>query len=208
MAEDLPPDPTPQDRTLMRRVVARDAEAVRELYHRHGALLMAVALRVLHDRQESEQTVLDVLTEIWQKPDRYDPQRASPRTYLVTVTRSRAIDRLRMMRSGVDGKLTAHTLDGHAGQQAHSAGGNSQQPGSPLAVMVADEQQVRVREAVQSLSEPERELMELAFYDDLTHRQIAERTDTPLGTVKSRIRRALIKLRDTMSSNGTGGGTP
>ena len=83
------------DVILMQRVAQRDALALRALYDRYGRVCLAICVRILRDRDESEQLLIDVFTEVWERGDRYDPTRGSPITYLITLSRSRAIDRLR-----------------------------------------------------------------------------------------------------------------
>lgn len=178
------------DASLVSSLVAGDAEAMRALYRRYSPILLAVALRMLRDRAEAEQLVIDVLAELWQKPDRFDPSRAGLRTYLLMMTRSRAIDRLRSSRRGPT-ELGGDALRSAEAQQTGA-------PDDPSRRAVRDEEHRAVRDAVGGLDEAERQIIELAFYDGLTHQQIAERLQTPLGTVKSRARRGLIKLRETI----------
>ena len=196
------PDGTPDDLALMQGLVERRPEALRAFYDRYAGLVMAVCLRVVRDRSESEQLTLDIFMELWEKPNRFNPKRGAPRTYLLTVTRSRAIDRLRSRRGA-----SASLADGVGGESTKGL----QQRCDPDAEAPDDAAHRRERRevilaALARLHDGEREAVELAFFDDLSHPQIAERLKLPLGTVKSRIRRGLLRLGDLMrSSYGKGG---
>ncbi len=178
------------DVALMAGLVDRDTGALAALYDRYASLVMAVCFRVLRDHQEAEQLTFDIFTELWEKADRFNPDRGRPRTYLLTLTRSRSIDRLRRRKSarqtrGIGGDGYA-ALDGHADASAPA----------PDDRLLADEQQEQIREGLAELSDAERRAVEMSFFDDLSHREIAEKLELPLGTVKTRIRRGLLKLRD------------
>ena len=180
----------PEDTALMAGLVERDAAALAALYDRYAPLVMSVCLRVLRDHQEAEQLTLDVFTELWEKAERFNPERGRPRTYLLTLTRSRSIDRLRRRKSarqtrGQGGEGFA-VLDAHADASAPA----------PDERMAAEEQRAQIREGLAALSDAERLAVEMSFFDDLSHREISERLGLPLGTVKTRIRRGLLKLRD------------
>ncbi|BAM03175.1 RNA polymerase ECF-type sigma factor [Phycisphaera mikurensis NBRC 102666] len=197
------PGPAPgeadSDLVLMAALVKRRPEALATLYDRHAGLVMAFCLRVLRDHAEAEQLTLDVFHELWERADRFNPQRSQPRTYLMTVCRSRAIDRLRRRRSSQEARGTGGdgfgVLDGRADPSA----------GEPLDGLLQDEQRARIDAALGALSEPERRAVELSFFDDLSHREIADALGLPLGTVKTRIRRGLLKLRDGVLRRERGG---
>lgn len=190
------------DLALMRGLVERQPDALRSFYDRYAGLVMAVCLRVVRDRSEAEQLTLDIFMELWEKPERFNPQRGAPRTYLMTVTHSRAIDRLRSRRGA-----SASLADGVGGESSQWL----QQRPDPDAAAPDEAARLRerrdaIRVALDGLHEGEREAVELAFFDDLSHPQIAERLQLPLGTVKSRIRRGLLRLADLMRSTyGKGG---
>lgn len=196
------PDPTPDDGTLMERIATGDESALSIFYERYKGLVFALCLRVLRDRGEAEDVLVEVFFEMWDRASRFDPGRGSPRTYLMTLTRSRAIDRQRARRVR-GGPLVADAAQadregasgsGH-GTSASGGGGREAGPGEAA---VASESRELVRRAVSELDDAQREAVELAFFDGLTHREIAQRLDTPLGTIKSRVRLGLVRLRDSL----------
>lgn len=177
------------DHELMRGIAARDVAAFKALFDRYAPLSLAVARRVLGRASEAEDVVNEVFFEVWDKADRFVADRGSPRTYLLLVTRSRAIDRRRERSSGVKGK----TLGTPAGLDLTASG----EPGPASSAASAEDAHV-VRRLLASLPEDERAAVQRSFFDGMTHREIAEATGTPLGTVKGRIRRALIRMRDEL----------
>jgi RNA polymerase sigma-70 factor, ECF subfamily len=177
----------PDDYDLMERIERSDTEALGMIYDRYAGLIFSLGLRMLHDRGEAEELVSDVFLEIWRCADRYDAKRGAPLTYLVTLGRSRAIDRQRSAtsrrRGGVSADIGSETPSMAAG---------------PPAIAVLEENAKRVRLAMGKLEPIYRQAVELAFFDGLTHTQIAERLDKPLGTIKTYIRQGLIRLRDCL----------
>jgi RNA polymerase sigma-70 factor, ECF subfamily len=178
------------DYVLMARIGDRQPEALRLLYNRHSPVLLGLCLRVLKDRAEAEQILIDVFWEAWERADRYDPSRAAPRTYLTMMTRSRALDVLRRRRAalgnaGNDRSATTFALDGTLPSTELA----------PLNRMLAGERSESVRDALLSLDDDERSLIEACFYDGYTHAALAAKLRQPLGTVKTRIRRGLARLR-------------
>ena len=166
----------------MEAMAGGDESAFAALYDRYDSLVMGLAMRMLRDRGEAEDLVSDVFFELWQKASRYNPNRSNPRTYMVLLTRSRALDRLRRQR--------VPAAVGDAADQQAATGGD---PSGQVAAGEAGEQ---VRAALGSLNPDQRQAVELAFFEGLTHQQIAERLETPLGTVKTRIRQGLVRMRD------------
>lgn len=177
---------SPDDYDLMRRIELRDPDALGLFYDRYAGLVFALALRVLRDRGESEELVEDVFIELWRRSERYDAARGAPMTYLVTLARSRAIDRRRSLVSRKRGTESAVAADS---------------PGDvpdPSAAAVLAENAKRVQAALAQLEFDYRQAVEMAFFDGLTHTQIAEKLNKPLGTVKTYIRQGLIRLRDCL----------
>lgn len=189
------------DHTLMRAVAARDPSALKALYDRHAGLMFALCLRVLKDRSEAEDVLISVFWEVWDRSARYDAARGGPLSYLLGVTRSRAVDRLRALKR-----------HGHAPPEAGTdpdkvmPPGRGPRPGDPAQAVEAREMAVRVRRALSELKPPERESVEMAFFDAMSHAQIAERIGAPLGTVKARIRNGLIHLREALRGTSDAGG--
>ena len=180
---------TAYDYELMRRIGEGNADALGEIYERYGGLVFTLALRMLRDRGEAEELVSDVFLEMWRKVERYDPGRGAPMTYLVTLARSRAIDRRRSAISRGRGRISSET-----GQLDESVSGA---PDPPETAVLAENAR-RVRRAIGGLEPIYRQAVELAFFDGLTHKEIAEKLDRPLGTVKTYIRQGLIRLRDCL----------
>ena len=174
------------DIAIMKRIADRDPAALRELYDRHAGLVYAIALKMLKRRDEADELVTELFWELWNKSARYDPVRAAPVTYIVTLARSRCIDRLRR-----SGRHPTASLDAGAQQQ-------STDDPSPLDDVLLDENRVLVREALNQLEGNQRQALESAYYDGLTHSEIAEKLGKPLGTVKTYIRQGLIRLREAM----------
>jgi len=160
----------------------RDEAALSELYDRYGQTVYAVALRVTGDAGAAEEISLDAFHQLWQQADRYDARQGSLLNWLLTICRSRAIDR---MRARAARKRTTAT-DATDAEYVH-----------PAAEDLADlnERRALVREAMAALSPDQRKALSLAYYEGLSHSQIADRLQEPLGTVKTRIRQAMGVLR-------------
>lgn len=178
----------PDDFELMRRIARGDREALGMLYDRHGGLVLALGIRTLRDRADAEEFVSDVFLEIWQRADRYDPARGAPVTYLTLLARSRAIDRQRS--PAFRAKSRQEPVDSQMKRTSPAD--------DPSSHAILDESARQVRQALQNLDEPYRQAVELAFYEGLSHTQIAQRLDKPLGTVKTYVRQGLIRLRDCL----------
>jgi len=180
----------PDDFELMQQIAARDPAAFGKLYDRYSAAIFALGIRMLHERAEAEDFLTEIFWEIWQKAARYDSSRGSPVTYLFMVARSRAID---WQRSAAPRKAAKAN---EAASQPASAG-KSTEP-DPATSLLDRERHDKVRAAMQRLDPSQREALELSFFDGLTHSEIAERLNKPLGTIKTHIRQALIRLRDCL----------
>jgi len=176
------------DYALMEAIVGGDRAALTELYDRHSGLVFTLCLRILNERADAEDLLTDVFWELWSRADRYDPGRGSPLTYLLMMTRSRAIDRRRTgnrHRTIQIDRNPAATEQGAASTDA-----------SPLHGAISKELCEKVRTAVARLDPAQRQAVELSFFDDLSHNEIAQRLGKPLGTVKTHIRQGLIRLRE------------
>lgn len=158
------------------------------LYDRYGLVVYRLAQRMLNNPTEAEDLTQEVFLCLQAHPN-YQPQRGSFRSYLMMLTRSRAIDRLRSRSSWW--KLFQNR------GKVNDLGLNSN-PSPPLEQVSTEERAYRVREALQQLSKVQRQVLELSYYEGLSHSQIAQRLDLPLGTVKTRCRRGLLKLRKSL----------
>jgi RNA polymerase sigma-70 factor (ECF subfamily) len=167
---------------LMSRIAAGDRAALRQLYQATSAKLFAVCLRILSDREESEDVLQEVYVTIWRRADRFDASRASVMTWVSTIARNRAIDRLRargpLARSEpveeleiADGSASAETL-----------------------LSAADDRN-RLNHCLGELAKRTEQVIRTAFFEGVTYDALARRMDQPLGTVKSWIRRGLAKLK-------------
>lgn len=180
------------DFVLMERVAARDSGALSALYERYGAVVYSLCLRGLRDTGDAEDLLVDVFWEVWDRADRYDSARGSPCSYLMGVARSRLVDRLRSRKS--KRRINAEPASDNLAYNSATRGPAD----NPADASVLAERQARVRAAMASLSPPQRQALEMAFYDSMTHSEVAEALKEPIGTVKSRIRQALIQLRKTL----------
>jgi len=176
------------DLSAIARMAGGDQTALAELYDRHSRQVYSIAVRILQNPADAEDIVQDVFSQAWRHASRYDVARGAVGAWLLTVARSRAIDRLRARRVRPDlaapGKIVRDVLDPALLQDAQ---------------LLTAEQVERVRGALGELPMPQRTALELAYYEGLTHKEIAERLQEPLGTVKTRIRLAMSKLRDTLA---------
>ena len=164
-----------------------DESAVGEVYDRHACAIYSLALRMLSDAADAEDVVQEVFTQAWRQADRYDPSRAPVIGWLLVITRARALDRLRARRSRISPAaldvMTIDPVDPGPGQDLQAIG---------------QEDAARVRRALEALPDGQREAIELAYYKGLSQSDIAETLEQPLGTVKTRMRTALLKLREAL----------
>jgi RNA polymerase sigma-70 factor (ECF subfamily) len=177
------------DRDLMRRVAARDGGAFARLFEVHGPLTLGVLLRILGPRSEAEEVLQEVFLQVWMQADRYDEVRSTPRGWILMLARSRALDRLRRRDS--------------SRRREEAAGVEAGEPIPPVGTERLEtlERRRQVTSALGVLSPDQRRCIELAFFEGLTHTQIAERLEAPLGTVKSRILLGMNKLRQALSAD-------
>lgn len=188
-------DAAPDDAELMRSLARGDARALELLYDRHAPGVFAVCLRILRDRAEAEEVLEEVFWEIWARRDRYDATRAAPFSYLMTLARSRALDRLRFRRRREGVWLELH--DGDGAVTGGSDGGGAP-AANPYEDAIATQRRVAIDRALGELPPPSRRAVEMNFFEGLSHREIAERLGDPLGTVKTRIRQGLLALRKAL----------
>ncbi|CAA9569516.1 MAG: hypothetical protein AVDCRST_MAG59-3365 [uncultured Thermomicrobiales bacterium] len=181
------------DDDLIAAIARRDPNALLALYGRHGRLAFALAYRVLGDAQTAEEAVQDAFLQVWQRAASCDVGRGSGRGWLLTIVHRRAIDARRRSRHRLEMGLDA--------VEATLAAPDAWDE------VVHGLERDEVRAALRMLPEGQRQAIDLAYYEGLTHREIAERTGTPLGTVKGRLRLGLEKLHATLvAARAQGGG--
>lgn len=179
---------SPQQKADVEMITAAargDHSAFAALYDRLGSPLYSLAYRMLGDAAEAQDAMQDVFLEIWRRAANYDAGQSSVFTWAVLLTRSRVIDRLRAR------GRRSHLLE--VSRQENEVASTS---GSGADIVSINEEAARVRLLVGELPVEQRQALELAFFSALTHQEIAEQLRQPLGTIKARIRRGLMKLRE------------
>jgi RNA polymerase sigma-70 factor (ECF subfamily) len=195
------------DAELMAAIGAGDESALARLYDRHGDAVFRLAYRLLGDRSGAEEVLQETMLAVWQKVEQYDPARAAPAAWLMRIARNRAVDRLRArgrrpatlsLVSAGDAR-DSHGLDLDAAIEAGSIVAAAPLPLDPVAAADAAWLRDAVRAALDTLPDAERRALELAYYEELTQPEVAARLGWPLGTVKTRTRRALLRLRAALA---------
>jgi RNA polymerase sigma-70 factor (ECF subfamily) len=177
------------DVSCLRRIASGDQGGAAALYDRHARPLYSLILRIVGEETEAEDVLQDVFAQAFRQASRYDASRGAVAAWLLTMARSRAIDRLRARRARVEARTReVQALDEMADVRPDAA-----------SVMLDEEQSRLVRQALGDLPLLQRIAIELAYYEGLSHTEIAERLEQPLGTVKTRIRQGLLKLRDVLT---------
>jgi RNA polymerase sigma-70 factor (ECF subfamily) len=177
------------DVSCLQRIVSGDQAAAEGLYDRHARPLYSLILRILGDEQEAEDVLQEVFAQAFRQASRYDTRRGPVTAWLLTIARSRAIDRLRARRTRVEARGAGiEIIDDMPAVQLDAA-----------SAMLDEERSRLVREALLGLPLLQRMAIELAYFEGLSHSEIAARLEQPLGTIKTRIRLALLKLRDVLT---------
>jgi RNA polymerase sigma-70 factor (ECF subfamily) len=176
------------DAHLLRRVGLRDREAFSQLYDRYSGILYSTILRVLNNPDEAADVLQETFVQIWDKAGGYDPALGKPFSWALTLARHKAIDRLRALQRRYH-FIEEITNEAEDDPPAFAAGADE---------VFTQEQAAHIRAAVATLPLEQRQAIEMAFLGGLTHDEIAAALNQPLGTVKARIRRGLLKLRDRL----------
>ncbi|MDX2260169.1 MAG: sigma-70 family RNA polymerase sigma factor [Gemmatimonadales bacterium] len=193
-ADRLPPD----DSSLVLAMTQGDTAAMSTLYDRYAPGLLGLALRITREQADAEEVVVDTFAQAWRDAARFETGRGTVAAWLVTIARSRALDLMRARSRR--GRLTDAAEVETASPPAMGGGF-----ASPMAGVLADERARRIRDALLALPDAQREALELAYFEGLSQSEIAERLDQPLGTVKTRLRLGLRKMRDLVAALGPGG---
>jgi len=181
---------TADDQAALERMARGDQAGLAEMYDRHGRLVYSLALRIVRDRGDAEDVTQDVFVQAWRQASRFDTTRGNVAAWLLTMARSRAIDLIRRRRvrpqPGAD-DMVMETKDAS--------------PAPDVQFEWVQRAEV-IQEAMGALPLLQRLAIELAFFEGLTQAEIAEQLEVPLGTVKTRIRQGLLKLRDRLAGAG------
>jgi RNA polymerase sigma-70 factor (ECF subfamily) len=169
----------------MSAIARGDSNALGELYDRYGAILFGLLVRILHDRSEAEDVLQEVFVQTWRRAGDFDPSRGRVLAWLAMLARSRALDRRRALAS-------RNRTAAEAGDES-----DERSPDAVLQAMVAEDAR-RVRRALESIPEAQREVLRLAYFEGLSQREIAARLTRPLGTVKTHTRLGLLRLRELL----------
>ncbi len=182
-----------RDRELMRRIASKDPEALGLLYDHYNKLLFGLLRSILKKTEEAEDILQEVFTSIWEKAHQFDTERGTPYTWIVSLTRNKGIDRLRSKVYKEQKKQDAVIDDDEAFFPLFSEENN------PLENTILSDRAKRVYEALEKLSEKQRTVIQVAYFDGLSQSEISEEMNIPLGTVKTRMRDGMIKLRELLS---------
>ena len=177
-----------RDVELLRRIAGGDRSAFASFYDQYSGLLFSIAVKVLNDAKEAEDVLQEVFVQIWNKADAYDPLLGKPASWAVTLTRNKAVDRIRA--SQRRSRLLEQAAVEANGSPDHSPSANEKLHGKENAEMI--------RSVVAALPPDQRCAIELAFFSGLTQDEISQTLQEPLGTIKARIRRGMFKLREKL----------
>ena len=184
------PEPAQEnDVELLKAIVARDEVALAQLYDRYRVILFGLLMRILNNREEAEDVLQEVFLQVWRKAEDFDEDRGRPFTWLVTLARSRGIDRLR-------------TLGARERVAEASAREVPEEVSDAATDAFKSEQRGIVSDALAKLPDEQKRPLMLAYFDGLTQSEIATHLGAPLGTVKTRMRTGLIRLRELLAGQG------
>ena len=181
------------DEFLLSALRRQDEFALRELVNRYSRAVYGLCHRILKNVADAEEVTSEVFSELWEQSSRYDPERATARTYILLMARSRSLDRIRAIKREHDRRERSFIdeipdMRGLPDQQIH-----------------LDEMAKTIAAGLDSLTDLQRQAIELAFFEGMTHKEIADAMQLPLGSIKSHIRRGLIRLRNLLPPPEMGG---
>jgi len=181
------------DREMLARAAKGDQQAFAKLYDRLSGPLYSLAIKMLGDAGDAQDALQDVFVQIWRRAGNYDPAQSSVFSWAMLMTRSRIIDRLRARDRRL--RVVAASTD----EDSALAEVDASVTRDTTDIVNRNDEAMRVRTILEKLPTDQRQAIELAFFTDLTHHEIASRLDQPLGTIKARIRRGLLKLRERIA---------
>jgi RNA polymerase sigma-70 factor (ECF subfamily) len=183
-----PAEPRVEDADLLERIADRDRQAFGQFYERYSTVLYSMAVRILIDAEEAADVLQEVFVQIWEKTGAYNPNLGKPFSWVLTLTRNRAIDRLRARKRRyrfVEEMTQELDNTNHKNHDHHDQ-------------LISQEEATLIRSAMATLPLEQRQAIELAFLGGLTHQEISKNLGQPLGTVKARIRRGMLQLREEL----------
>jgi RNA polymerase sigma-70 factor (ECF subfamily) len=183
-----------RDRELLARVARGDVAALRSIYDQHASRAITIAFRILRNREEAEDVVQETFLEVWRRAAEFDPGRGGAVAWVVTIARSRAIDRLRAR--NIAGRTIASAAEGDGVLLPVPLP-------SPAVETERRRDERRVAEALGTLPPAQRRTIELAYFEGLSQSEIAVKTASPLGTVKMRVKLAMAKLAELLGDEST-----
>ena len=183
----MPPNPTIALH-LIQQVAKQDRDAFSQLYDRFSTLVFTLAMRMLKARSDAEDLLQEVFVQVWRQAQNYSAERGSPEAWIINIARSRAIDKIRSIRRMQ--KSFVHTDDP----------ARAESPENVESSAAESETRLTMNSALANLPDPQRKVLELAYFDGLTQNEIADRLAEPLGTVKTRTRSGIQKLREILGT--------
>jgi len=176
-------NPMPPDLTLVTAIRTGDQGAMAALYDRYSSIVYAVALRVLQDTAAAEDVLQDIFMQLWRNPGAFDASRGNMAAWLAVIARHRAIDVLRRRKPEEDFENVMVSVEPDLASDADRS-----------------RAMAKVRVAFETMAPPQRSALEMAYFEGLTHAEIAQKTGEPLGTIKTRIRTGLLSLRKVLAA--------
>jgi RNA polymerase sigma-70 factor (ECF subfamily) len=175
---------------LLRRIAAQDRDALNEFYDQTARPLFSIACRMLGNAADAEEVIQDVFVQIWTKAGKFDAEKGQPFHWVLALTRNRCIDglRARQRRSRIMVDMAGETERDQAIELA------------PVDAPLMEDDNAVIRSVLNNLPKDQRQAIEMAFFGGLTHQEIAESLNEPLGTIKARIRRGMLKLREALQT--------